>query len=62
MIGVAMGWEQGDVHGISLTEQEAEKMSNVTTHCPLAVPKWHLGDSTYSYRLDYSSLQVGLAQ
>ena len=31
MASVAMGWEGGD-DGISLTTQEAEKMSSITKH------------------------------
>ena len=48
--------------GISLTGQEEEKMSNITTLCPPAVSAWYSEGSRYSlpYRLGYCSLQGAL--
>ena len=44
--------------GISLTGQEEEKMSSITTSCPPAVSAWYSEGSGYSlpYRLGYWSL------
>ena len=52
-------WDGAGSDGISLTGQETDKMSNITTYLAFWQYLHSVGGSMYSlpYRLDYSSLQ-----